>query len=122
MTKLKVTFPEEAEFTIVVEAPENTSKACIIKMMTDDMVWDGRIDCNTDVVRDSLTQYLHAENPLHMFYVEESETFGVGSLMNYSRTPFIQKKDRLEQELLIAESMVKRHRIMIEIEQVEVAL
>ena len=76
MTKFKVTFPVEAEFTIVVEAPENTSKAGIIKMMTDDMVWDGRIDYNTDVVRDTLTQHLYADNPLHMFYVEESETFG----------------------------------------------
>ena len=42
--------------------------------------------------------------------------------MNYSRTPFVQKKDELEQELLIAESMVERHRIMTEIEQVEIAL
>ena len=42
--------------------------------------------------------------------------------MTCRRTPFVQKKDELEQELLIAESMVERHRIMIEIEQVEVAL
>ena len=42
--------------------------------------------------------------------------------MNHRRTPFVQKKDELEQELLIAESMAERHRIMIEIEQVEVAL
>ena len=76
MTKFKVTFPVEAEFTIVVEAPENTSKVGIIKRMTDDMVWDGRIDYNTDVVRDTLMQHLDADNPLQMFYVEESETFG----------------------------------------------
>ena len=42
--------------------------------------------------------------------------------MTYRRTPFVQKMDELEQELLIAESMVERHRIMIEIEQVEVSL
>ena len=42
--------------------------------------------------------------------------------MTYRRTPFVQKKDELEQELLIAESMVERNRIMTEIEQVEIAL
>ena len=40
--------------------------------------------------------------------------------MNCKRAPKAQKKDELEQRLLVADSMVERYRIVVELEQVEV--
>ena len=40
--------------------------------------------------------------------------------MNCKRAPIAQKKDELEQRLLVADSMVERYRIVVELEQVEV--
>jgi hypothetical protein len=40
--------------------------------------------------------------------------------MNCKRALIAQKKDELEQRLLVADSMVERYRIVVELEQVEV--
>ena len=42
--------------------------------------------------------------------------------MNYTRVLLVQRKEELEQQLLIAESMIERHRVDMELEQVEAAL
>ena len=42
--------------------------------------------------------------------------------MNYTRVLLVQRKEELEQELLIADSMSKRHLIDMELEQGEAAL
>ena len=40
--------------------------------------------------------------------------------MNCKRAPIAQKKDELEQSLRVADSMVERYRIVVDLEQVEV--
>ena len=42
--------------------------------------------------------------------------------MNYTRTLLAQRKEELEQELLIADTLSQRHIIDVELEQVEAAL
>ena len=75
MAKFKVTFPVQADFTVEVEASDNASKADIIKMLNEDMVWDGEIDYNSDVVRDTLTESLYADDPSLVFMVTDADTY-----------------------------------------------
>ena len=42
--------------------------------------------------------------------------------MNYTRMVLVQRQEELEQQLLTAESMSDKHRIDVELEQVESAL
>lgn len=42
--------------------------------------------------------------------------------MNYTRTLLAQRKDELEQQLLMADSWSQRHIIDVELEQVEAAI
>ena len=42
--------------------------------------------------------------------------------MNYTRVLLVQRKEELEQQLLITDSMIERVRIDFELEQVEAAL
>lgn len=74
MAKYKVTFPVQADFTVEVEANDNVSKEDIIKMLNEDMVWDGQIDYNSDVVRDTLTESIHADDPSLIFWVTDADT------------------------------------------------
>lgn len=52
MPEYSLTFEIPAEFTIKIEAPEGISKEELIKLVTTDMLYEGTIDYNTDVVRE----------------------------------------------------------------------
>ena len=75
MTKYEVTFPVQADFTIEVEAADNVSKADIIKMLNEDMVWEGEINYNSDVVRDTLSESIYADDPSLIFTITDAETY-----------------------------------------------
>lgn len=75
MAKYEVTFPVQADFTIEVEAADNVSKADIIKMLNEDMVWDGEMNYNSDVVRETLDDYIHADDPSLIFWIIDAETY-----------------------------------------------
>ena len=75
MAKFKITFPVQADFTVEIEAPDNAAKSEIIKMLNEDLVWNGEIDYNSDTVRETLTDHMYADDPSLIFYVTDSETF-----------------------------------------------
>lgn len=69
MTKFSVSFAVEGQLTVEVDAPDTATKADIIKMLNQDMIWDAVFDYNSDLARDTLTDYKCSDNPEQYFYV-----------------------------------------------------
>lgn len=73
MEEYVLIFEIPADFKVRLEAPSGTSKQDLIKMVTTEMLYEGEIDYNTDVVRDEW-EMVAADPSLVNAYDEEFET------------------------------------------------
>ncbi len=71
--KYRVVFQIEADMIVEVDGPDDASFDDVLKLVTEDHVWDAEVDHNSDVARETLEELKYKDDPSNWFLITNED-------------------------------------------------